>query len=57
MKEEESAKKGDSIRGLSAFSFGTVELGVGLNTWKAGKEGQILDEMFICTWEDKRVKS
>lgn len=57
MKVEERAKKGNSIRGLSDFSFGTVELRVRFKYLKAGKEGLILDEMCICTGEEKRVKS
>lgn len=57
MKVEERAKKGNSIRGLSDFSFGTVQLRVRFKCLKAGKEVLILDKMCICTGEDKRVKS
>lgn len=57
MKTEERAKKGSSIKGLSDFSFGTVELRERFKYLKAGKEGLILDKMCIRAGEDKRAKS
>lgn len=57
MKVAKKAKKGNSIRGLSDFSFGTVELRVRFKYMKAGKEGLILDMLCICAGEDKRIKS
>lgn len=57
MKVAERAEKGNSIRGLNDFSFGTVELRVRFKYMKAGKERLILDIMCICTGEDKRIKS
>lgn len=50
MKGEERAKKGNSIRGLSDFSFGTVELRV---RFKYLKEGLIFKR---CAYVQVKTK-